>query len=155
MPQYCQASVVADGISKPIKIVFASGAQISNIGETLATGLALPMFNETVAKTASLINGDEVSCLRFTSSKVVMGGFEDQIRAIVLPGDSPYLVLGMDWFRRHNPVWDFAEGTITIHKTHAIQLVKEQDDKVVIFGLQLRDSNPSQVWKNNIQCEDC
>lgn len=130
----CQASVRVGQTTKPIEVVFSSGAEVSYISNIAANGLGLLLTTEDTPTTLQgIILGPEFTCTQATSIDLVLGTFRHVINVLVMPGSLPYLVLGMDWFQKYNPRFDYHENIILItgnrRDEHSIQMKKNTDSE--------------------------
>lgn len=130
----CRGSVLVGQIAKPTDVFFSSNPQISYINDLKAADLGLPLKIEDTTTTIRGVLGGTSDSTRTASIKLVLGIFQHIVKAIVLPGSLPYLVLGADWFRRYNPMIRFRENTMTIMVPHTIQMEDEDEASTSLFA---------------------
>jgi len=118
----CQASVTIGGTTKPIEVLFSTGAAVSYISEGAAAHLRLPVIIEDTPTTLKGATGEELTCRHTASIDLTLGTFQHVVDNVeVVPGSLPYLVLGSDWFRRYDPRVSWREGTFVITSDRGVK----------------------------------
>lgn len=119
--------------------------------------LGLSPKQEDVTLTVKDVTGKTYISSQSASIDLVLGNFRHVHTALVLPGgDSPYLVLGMDWLKIHGPQFDYGRNTISITVQHTIQLKdkdKDDDEMLLIPSMRIIDVTPSKevgIYHNDI-----
>lgn len=94
----CQASIQVGKTTKPIEVLFSSGAQNWYISELVAVNLKLPIVVEETPTTIESASGQTSNRTKTASINLALDTFQHVVNVVVVPGGLPYLVLGREWF---------------------------------------------------------
>lgn len=143
----CQASILVNQTVKPIEVLFSSGSGTSYIFDGTVADLGLSPKQGDVTLTVKDVTGKTYTSSQFASIDLVLGSFRHVHTALILPsGNSPYLVLGMDWLKIHGPQFDYGRNTMSITVQHTIQMKdKDEDDgeMLLIPSMRVVDVTPN------------
>lgn len=130
----CRASVIIGQTLKPTEVIFSNSSDISYISEIKAAELGVSLEEDAFITTIKGAAGGTSTCTKSASIDLILDTSRHDVRALIVPGDLPYLVLGGDWFVKHHPVrFGSKMESVSITVDHTIRLLDQDPSRQLLL----------------------